>query len=96
MGDNKIKNLETLKCLKKPYSEKDVEEDSFWAEGSFIESISIEEMKLKERTINMKNTEEMNYNCKKCNVKISAHNNDWHAHMCDRYFWRSMGSGKKI
>ena len=62
------------------------EEDSIWAEGTFIESVSVEEMKLKERTIHMKNTEEMNYNCKQCNTKISAHNKDWHAGMCDKCF----------
>ena len=64
----------------------DLPEDEFWAEGSFIESVSLEEMKLKERTIDMKHNEEMNYNCKQCNVKISAHNKDWHAGMCDTCF----------
>lgn len=62
------------------------EEDSFWAEGSFIESVSPEEMKQKERTIHMKHNEEMNYHCKQCNAKISAHNRDWHAHRCDKCF----------
>ena len=62
------------------------EEDDFWAEGSFIESVSPEEMKQKERTIHMKHNEEMNYNCKQCNAKISAHNKDWHAGMCDKCF----------
>lgn len=69
----------------------DIEEE-FWAEGSFIESVSAEEMKRKERTIHMKNTEEMNYNCKKCNCKISAHNKDWHAGMCDKCFNKMMGN----
>ncbi len=59
-----------------------LEEDSFWAEGSFIESISPDEFKQKDRTIHMKHNEEMNYNCKSCNCKISAHNKDWHAEMC--------------
>ncbi|MBI2549026.1 hypothetical protein HYW21_06780 [Candidatus Woesearchaeota archaeon] len=45
------------------------EEDNLWAEGSFIESVSPEEMKLKERTIHMKHNEEMNYNCKQCKIK---------------------------
>ena len=34
----------------------------------------------------MKHDEEMNYNCKKCNKKISAHNKDWHDGMCDDCF----------
>ena len=29
---------------------------------------------------------EMNYNCKKCNKKISSHNKDWHNGMCDDCF----------
>lgn len=66
--------------------EKLPEEDSFLAEGSFIESVSLEEMKQKERTIHMKHNEEMDYNCKQCDVKISAHNKDWHAGMCDKCF----------
>jgi len=65
---------------------KELPEDEFWAESSFIESVSLEEMKLKERTIHMKHNEEMNYNCKQCNTKISAHNKDWHANLCDKCF----------
>ena len=34
----------------------------------------------------MKHDEEMNFNCKKCKKKISAHNNDWHGGMCDECF----------
>lgn len=68
----------------------DVPEEEFWSEGSFIESTSPEEMKKKDRTIHMKNTEEMNYECKKCNAKISAHNKDWHAGMCDTCFDKMM------
>ena len=65
---------------------KELPEDEFWAEGTFMESVSPEEMKLKERTIHMKNTEEMNYNCKQCSAKISAHNKEWHANLCDKCF----------
>ncbi len=64
----------------------ELEEDSFWSEGSFTESVSPEEMKQKERTIHMKHNEEMNYNCQQCNVTISAHNKDWHAGRCDKCF----------
>ncbi len=54
------------------------EENSFWAEDSFMETMSPEEAKLRERTTDMKHNEEMNYNCKQCKIKISAHNKDWH------------------
>ena len=64
----------------------DIEEDSIWAEGSFIESCSPEDWELKKRTFQMKHNEEMNYNCKQCNCEISAHNKDWHAGMCDKCF----------
>lgn len=60
--------------------------DNIWAEGSFIESCSNEDWELKKRTFHMKHNEEMNYNCKQCNVKISAHNKDWHANLCDKCF----------
>ena len=68
----------------KTLNEGDVSEDDFWAEGSFIESVSMAVMKQKERTIHMKHDEEMDYYCKQCNTKISAHNRDWHAEMCDK------------
>lgn len=61
------------------------EENSLWSEGSFIETID-PESKAKMRTFHMKHNEEMNYNCKECNSKISAHNRDWHAGMCDACF----------
>ena len=68
------------------------EDDSFWADGSFAETMSDEDWKLKERTFTMKHNEEMNYNCKKCNSKISAHNKDWHAHLCDKCFDKMAGN----
>ncbi len=64
----------------------ELEEDSFWAEGSFMETMSPEEAKRRERTFHMKHNEEMNYNCQKCNKVISAHNKDWHNGMCDNCF----------
>jgi len=61
-------------------------EDDFWEEGAFIETMSSSDLKQKIRTFHMKHSEEMNYNCKKCGKKISAHNTDWHAGMCDDCF----------
>lgn len=61
-------------------------DDSIWAEGCFAEKVSSSEMKKKMRTFHMRHDEEMNFNCKKCNKKISAHNKDWHDGMCDECF----------
>lgn len=62
------------------------EEDGLWEEGSFMETMSPEEYQEKMKTFHKKHNEDMNYNCKKCNKKISAHNRDWHAGMCDDCF----------
>lgn len=69
------------------------EEDNLWAEGSFVETMGSKDWELKKRTFTMKHTEEMNYNCKQCNVRISAHNKDWHAGMCDNCFDKMAGNG---
>ncbi len=61
-------------------------EDALWSAGSFAETMSSKDWELKKRTFHMKPNEEMNHNCKECNVKISAHNRDWHAEMCDKCF----------
>ena len=58
----------------------------FWEEGSFIESISPENAEEKMKTFHKSHHEDMNFNCKKCNEKISAHNKDWHDGMCDDCF----------
>ena len=60
--------------------------DNLWSEGSFAETLSPIEKKEKMKTFHMKHDEDMNYDCKKCNKKISAHNRDWHNHMCDDCF----------
>ncbi len=56
--------------------------ESFWAEGSAAETMISNERNIKMRTFHMKHDEEMNFNCKKCKAKISAHNKDWHDGMC--------------
>lgn len=61
-------------------------EDSIWAEGSFVQTMSAEEAERKKTTINKAHDENMNFDCKKCGKKISAHNNDWHDGMCDECF----------
>ncbi len=65
---------------------KDVEEPSIWSDGDFTEALSPSDIKAKMRTFHMKHDEEMNFNCSKCNAKISAHNKDWHNGMCDSCF----------
>lgn len=61
-------------------------EESIWSEGSFAQSMSKEEMDKKMRTFHMKHDEEMDYNCRECDKKVSAHNKDWHDGMCDDCF----------
>ena len=74
----------TAENIKKYETEE--ENDDLWEEGSFIETVSPYDLKDKMRTFHMKHDEEMNYNCKRCNIKISVHNRDWHAGMCDNCF----------
>ena len=61
-------------------------QDELWSEEYFAETTSPQDMKQKMRTFHMKHDEEMNFNCKKCNKKISSHNKDWHSEMCDDCF----------
>lgn len=67
-------------------AEKEEFKDNFWDERSFVQSISSEEIEQKKNTINKTHNENMNFNCKKCNKKISVHNKDWHDEMCDDCF----------
>ncbi|MDP2750267.1 MAG: hypothetical protein Q8O89_05545 [Nanoarchaeota archaeon] len=62
------------------------EEESIWADGSFAESLGSQDIKEKGKTFHKKHDEDMNFNCSKCSKKISAHNKDWHAGMCDNCF----------
>ncbi len=62
------------------------EESGIWAEGSYSETMSSWEREAKMRTFHMKHDEEMNYGCGRCKGKMSAHNRDWHAGMCDDCF----------
>ncbi len=62
------------------------EEFSLWDDGFFAESVSPAEMKEKMKTMHKGHSEDMNFSCKKCNKKISAHNKDWHDYMCDECF----------
>lgn len=60
--------------------------NNIWSKGSFTQSMSEEEVKEKEKTIHKSHDEDMNYSCKECSKKISAHNKDWHDGMCDDCF----------
>lgn len=68
--------------------EKDIEnsEDGFWEKSSFAETMTGKEAGEKMKTFHKKHDEDMNFNCRKCNKKISAHNRDWHGGMCDECF----------
>ena len=98
--DEKINVMKNKEIDIEP-SEKDVREskadsenfdendkDQFWEEEVFIESLSSEDMKNKMNSFHMKNNEDVNYNCKECNKKISLHNKDWHNCLCDDCFDR--------
>ena len=61
-------------------------EDKLWEDGAFIETLRPHDIQEKMKTFHKKHDEDMNYSCKKCNTKISAHNKDWHDGMCDPCF----------
>ena len=61
-------------------------EDGFWADGYFAETIGSNELEEKRKTFHKKHDEDMNFNCRKCGTRISAHNKDWHDGMCDDCF----------
>lgn len=67
----------------KQESDKDL---GFWAEGTYMKPMSKEDMDSKMDTFHKKHDEDMNFNCRKCNKKISAHNKDWHESLCDECF----------
>lgn len=69
--------------------------DEFWEEGSFVQSMSSDDLNQKIRTIRQSHDENMNFNCKKCSKKISAHNKDWHDALCDECFNKIYFSGDK-
>jgi hypothetical protein len=50
------------------------ESDRLWHSGVYIGSVSSEEMKKIKKTFHKSLKEDMDFNCKKCNKKISAHN----------------------
>jgi len=60
-------------------------ENQLWKDSSFVQPFDSSD-KDKLATFQMKHDEEMDFNCKKCNAKISAHNKDWHDRMCDECF----------
>jgi Zn finger protein HypA/HybF involved in hydrogenase expression len=60
--------------------------EDFWEENSFAETMDAESFEKKKRTFHMSHDEEMNFSCKTCRAKISAHNKDWHAGLCGKCF----------
>ncbi len=56
--------------------------DDFWEPGAFVERIDPSDTE-RMKTFHKGHDEDVNYDCKKCGKKISAHNKDWHGHMCD-------------
>ena len=64
----------------------DREKDGFWEDGFFAETIGSDGLKEKMKTFHMKHHDDVNFSCKSCGIKISAHNKDWHGGMCDKCF----------
>ncbi len=64
-----------------------VEGKSFWSKGSFIQGLGEKPSEEKMKTFHMKHDEDMFFNCKECQAKISAHNKDWHDELCDNCFY---------
>lgn len=60
--------------------------ESFWSNNDFAETMTGKEAENKMKTFHKGHDEDMNFNCEKCNKKISAHNKDWHGGMCDSCF----------
>lgn len=69
--------------MKKIKGKKEME---FWSAGSFSETLDSKDAQERLKTLHKKNDEDMDFNCKKCDKKISAHNRDWHGGMCDACF----------
>ncbi len=64
---------------------KENEGEGFLSKGGFAEIITEKEEE-KMKTFHKGHEEDMNFSCKKCNKKISAHSKDWHGGMCDECF----------
>jgi len=62
------------------------EKENLFEENTFMEAIDPKDSEEKMKTFHKKHNEDMNFDCKKCNKKISAHNKDWHDGMCDKCF----------
>ena len=64
-------------------------EENVWEQCSFVETLGpLDKQRLK--TFHKKHDEDMNFNCKECNKRISVHNKDWHNGMCDDCFNRML------
>jgi len=74
------------KMIEKKDKEDAGEDDGIWEKGFFSETLSSQDAKEKMKTFHAGHEEDTNFNCKKCNKKISAHNKDWHDGMCDKCF----------
>lgn len=75
-----------MKSQKKKSKTTEVKAGQFWEDGVFAETISQQKAEVKMKTFHKRHDEDMNFSCKKCKKKISAHNKDWHGCMCDDCF----------
>lgn len=73
-------------CWLKEMNENENKGEGVWSDGEFAETMSGKEAEEKLKTFHKRHGEDVNYDCKKCGKKISAHNRDWHDGMCDDCF----------
>jgi hypothetical protein len=70
------------------------DQGELWDDGGFIKKVNPEDMQVKMRTFSMGHDEEMNFECKNCKIKISAHSHDWHESLCDKCFETEFNDGE--
>lgn len=71
-------------------SENELEdEESFWSEGSYIQSIDADDPGFEEKIkyFDENNDSAKDFKCKKCEAKVGKHNLYWHEGMCNNCFF---------
>lgn len=71
-------------------SKSKAKKNGFWEEGYFAETLSSSQINEKMKTFHKKHDEDMNFSCRNCGKKMSAHNKDWHDGMCDGCFDKAL------
>lgn len=77
---------EKKKAKRDKEENQDLEDYNIWENEALFETISPKDMTDILHTLTMEHNMEMDSNCSVCNTKISTHNKNWHAGMCDACF----------